>query len=379
MLAELGAEIIKVEFSPTGDPTRFMPFVRGGRSTYFVQQNLGKKSVCLNVKSDQGLKILKDLIRECDVFIENGAPGVIGRLGLDYETVKKINPRVIMCSISAYGQVGPLANAPGFDWCGGAYAGTISMIGERDGSPMPPQLAVGDVSAGMLACSGILAALIQRDRVGEGQFVDVSLLDAWFFLHDGAPASASVEGGNRNSPTRNGCHVERFAPMGVFKGSSRYFVIMVSTDFHFDRLCDAMRRPELGKDVRFATAQARLDNAKPLQEIIETWLGTVSEVVAQQAFDEHRVPAAPVLSVTEACAHPHLRERGTVIGINDPILGTFDVPGFPIRMSAASSLADLRAPFLGEHNGAILHEVLGYSEGDIEQLQRDDVLQSEPR
>lgn len=375
MLAELGAEIIKVELAPHGDPTRAHPFIKSGRSTYYVQHNRGKKSLCINGKSPEGRKILRDLIQVCDIFIENGAPGVIGRMGLDYDSVSKLNPQMIMCSISAFGQTGELADAPGFDWCGGAYSGALSMIGERDGSPMPPQVAVGDVTVGLMACNGILAAMLHRAKTGRGQFVDVSLLDGFFFLHDNAPARATVAGSDEPDPTRNGTQAGiGLAPVGVFKGSARYFVIMAATDPMFVRLCDAMGESSLLKDERFATNRARAANKAALAEEIERWLCSISDEEACELMNKHRVPAAPILSVKEACAHPHLLERGTAEVIDDPVLGSFVVPGFPIRFSDIGRNAQRPAPELGADSADILEEVLEYSEEEVNRLRGDGVV-----
>ncbi|GGZ16352.1 CoA transferase [Novosphingobium colocasiae] len=375
MLAELGAEIIKVELAPHGDPTRFHPFIKEGRSTYYVQQNRGKKSLCIDGKSPEGRKILRDLIQVCDIFVENGAPGVIGRMGLDYDSVSKINPRLIMCSISAFGQTGELANAPGFDWCGGAYSGALSMIGERNGSPMPPQVAVGDVTAGLLASNGILAAMLHRTQTGRGQFVDVSLLDGFFFLHDAAPARATVAGSDDPDPTRNGTQAGiGLAPVGVFKGSARHFVIMAATDAMFVRLSDAMGESSLLNDERFATNSARAANKAALAEEIERWLCSISDDEACELLNKHRVPSAPILSVKEACAHPHLLERGTAEVIEDPVLGSFVVPGFPIRFSEIGRSEQRPAPNLGADGSEILEDVLGYPEDEVKRLQGNGVV-----
>ena len=174
MLAEMGAEVIKVELMPNGDLTRAIPLIKQGRSGYFVQHNRGKKSICVDVKNPEGLALIKGLIPQMDVLMENFAPGVIGRLGLDYATVKALNPRIVMCSLSAFGQTGPLANEPGFDTLGSAYAGIASMGGEAEGSPYVPQAAIGNVSTGAHAALAICAALLYRGRTGRGQFLDVS-------------------------------------------------------------------------------------------------------------------------------------------------------------------------------------------------------------
>jgi crotonobetainyl-CoA:carnitine CoA-transferase CaiB-like acyl-CoA transferase len=184
LMAEMGAEIVKVEIPPRGDFSRELPFLKEGRSAYYVQQNRGKKSLCLDPKTPEGLEIIKKLIPQMDVLVENFAPGVIGRMGLDYETVKAINPRIIMCSVSAFGQTGPLTSRPGYDNIAQAYSGVTYMIGEPDGSPYLPGLGLGDVSTGAHAVAAIACALLYRERTGRGQHLDIALIDAYFHCHE---------------------------------------------------------------------------------------------------------------------------------------------------------------------------------------------------
>src|ERR1700691_3228335 len=198
MLAEMGAEVIKVELAPNGDPTRAMPVVKNGRSGYFVQHNRGKTGICVDVKHPEGLALIKGLILQVDVLMENFAPGVIGRLGLDYQTVKALHPQIVMCSISAFGQSGPLANEPGFDTLGAAYAGITSMGGEPDGPPQIPMIAIGDVSTGAHAMGAICAALLYRQRTGRGQHLDISLLDTYCHYHEASFKMHSLSKGAIN-------------------------------------------------------------------------------------------------------------------------------------------------------------------------------------
>ena len=179
-MVEMGAEVLKVEIAPNGDISRQVPFLRNDRSGYYVQQNRGKKSLCLDLKHPAGAAIIRELIPKCDVLVENFAPGVIGRLGFDYRVVKTLNPKIIMCSISTFGQHGPLATRPGYDFIGCAYSGVLSMIGEPDRLPVLPQVGVGDISTGVHGLTAILAALLHRERTGEGQFVEDRRLEGDF-------------------------------------------------------------------------------------------------------------------------------------------------------------------------------------------------------
>jgi len=377
MLAEMGAEVIKVELAPNGDPTRTMPLVKNGRSGYFVQHNRGKKGICVDMKNPEGLALIKRLIPQVDVLMENFAPGVIGRLGLDYATVKALNPQIVMCSLSAFGQTGPLANEPGFDTLGAAYAGIASMGGEADGSPYVPQAAIGDVSTGAHAALGICAALLYRGRTGRGQYLDVSLLDTYFHYHKISVQMHSLSGGEIK-PFRAGRHSFYLAPVGIFKGRDKYIVIMCALDHQWLTLCEVMGQPDLAKDRRFAVRQERIRNLPALIEVIEAWLRSMpSDEAAMDAMRARRVPMAPVLTVAEAVKHPHLRDRGTVRQVRDRKLGEFELPGFAIRFSDFPRPLELEAPFLGEHNEEIFSRYPGFDAGQVRQLERRGIVRKE--
>jgi CoA:oxalate CoA-transferase len=373
-LAEMGAEVIKVEFAPSGDISRAVPYIRDDRSAYYVQQNRGKKSLCLDLKNSEAAAIIRELITKVDVLVENYAPGVIGRLGFGYDAVKVLNPRVIMCSISTFGQNGPLANRPGYDFIGCAYSGVLSMIGERDGSPSLPAVGLGDITTGVHALSAIVTALLHRERTGEGQYVETSLLDCYFSYNDMPVHTASLSGG-AISPRRNGAHHFAVAPLGVFKGKRSPILIMASTEHQFPYLCRAMGRPEWANDPRFCNNTARMAHVEELKRLIQEWFDAMpSDDEVYRRFEEHRVPYAQVLSIEEAMAHPHLRQREIVRTVNDRFLGDFEIPGFPLRFSGYGRHPKTEAPTLGEHNAAVLREYLGYSAERIGALERNGVL-----
>jgi CoA:oxalate CoA-transferase len=373
-LGEMGAEVIKIEFAPSGDISRAVPYLRDGRSAYYVQQNLGKKSLCLDLKNPAATAIIREMIPKVDVVVENYAPGAIARLGFGYEAVRALNPKIIMCSISTFGQSGPLANRPGYDFIGCAYSGVLSMIGERDGAPSLPAVGLGDITTGVHALSAIVAALLHRERTGEGQYVETSLLDCYFSYNDMPVHTASLSGG-AISPHRNGAHHFAVAPLGVFEGKRSPILIMASTEHQFPYLCRAMGRPELASDSRYCNNTARMNHVEELKHLIQEWItATASDEEVYRRFEEHRVPYAQVLSIEEAMAHPHLREREVVRPIKDRFLGDFEVPGFPIRFSGYPRHPETEAPTLGEHNEAVLRNYLGYSPERIASLERDGVL-----
>ena len=378
MMAEMGAEVIKVELAPAGDGSRFGPVIIDGRSGYFVQHNRCKKDLCLDAKTPEGLKILKSLVSKVDVLVENYAPGVIGRLGLSYDVVKEINPRVVMCSISAFGQEGPLSHEPGFDWVGAAYSGVTSMGGEKDGPPLFPMVALGDVSTGAHAMGAVCAALLYRERTGKGQHLDLALLDTYAHYHEASFQTYSLSKGEIN-PTRSGAHSWYAAPAGVFKGKDRYMILISPLEQHWTKLCEAMGKPGLARDPRFTDNDTRMENLDALVDIIEGWLQSQpSDEAAIEKLKSHHVPIAPILSVAEALKHPHLRERGTVRTVTDRILGELDVPGFALRFSEFPENLRLEAPTLGEHNEEILTDWLGYSEAEVGELGRRKILRSGP-
>ena len=378
MMAEMGAEVIKVELAPAGDGARLGPVVRDGRSGYFVQHNRGKKDVCLDAKTPEGLAILKGLVKKVDVLVENYAPGVIGRLGLGYNVVSELNPRLVMCSISAFGQTGPLAHEPGFDWVGAAYSGITSMGGEKGGSPIFPMVAMGDVSTGAHAMGAVCAALLYRERTGRGQHLDLSLLDTYAHYHEASFQMYSLSKG-AISPTRSGAHSWYASPAGVFKGRERYFILIAPLEQHWSKLCEAMGRPDMARDPRFTDNETRMKNLDALVDTIEGWIRSQpSDDAALETLKAHHVPVAPILSVPEALRHPHLRQRGTVRTVHDRLLGDLEVPGFALRFSDFPSPLELQAPLLGEHNAKILTEWLGYSPDQIQALERRGILRSGP-
>ena len=377
LMVEMGAEVIKVELIPTGDFGRALPFIKDGRSAYHVQQNRGKKSLCVDVKNPKGREILKSLIEKVDVVIENYAPGAIARLGFDYQTVRQINPRVVMCSMSAFGQTGPLANLPGYDYIAQAYAGVTHMIGDPNGAPSFPMLGLGDVSTGVHAAAAIGYALLYRERTGKGQYLDISLLDSYFHCHEINVQMYSASKGEFQ-PKRSGSQHYAVCPIGLFKGKEKYMFI-IALEHQWPPLCKAIGHPELATDPRYDTNAKRTERIPEVVEIIESWLtSTSSDEEAIRILEEARIPVAPVLSIEEAVNHPHLQQRRTVRRVGDRVLGELDIPGMPLRFSEFPQDLTLEAPFLGEHNEEILGQHLGYSPEQVDELEKQGILKREP-
>lgn len=377
LLAEIGAEVVKVEMAPTGDMGRYLPYMKNGRSGYFIQQNTGKKSICVDFNDPRGKELIRDLIKKADILVENFSPGVIAKLGFDWDSVHALNPRLIMCSVSALGQSGPLSDRPGFDYTGQAYAGVSSMIGDADGPPAMIGLALGDVGAGITGFSCINAALYHRERTGEGQYVEASLLDYLFRGHEANIEAYSLSKGAIN-PHRGGAHHRVYAPIGYYRTQDGYVVLIV-TDAHWGRLCKAMDRPDMVDDPRFKGNDMRVKNLDVLIDIIEGWTQADTTEAIMRRLDLERVPSAPVLSVAEAIAHPHLIERETVRTINDPIAGPMQIAGSPLNFKNYPKHTSGPAPLLGEHNKDVLERHLSLSAEAVQSLHKAGVLVVEQR
>ncbi len=377
MMAEMGAEIIKLELAPNGEQIRQVGFKKNGRSLYFIQQNRGKKSVCVNLKTERGRAIVSELVKKVDVVLENFAPGVIGRLGFGWDRVHALNPNAIMCSVSTFGQDGPLATLPGYDYIGQAYAGITSMIGDKENGPYIPIAAIGDTATATHALAAINAALYHRATGGGGQFIDVSLLDCYFHCHEMNVGVISASDGAIN-PMLPGKFHSAVSPAGVYKSKDGYLVLLAILH-SWPVFCDVMGKPELTQDPRFVDDPARVANQVELTRIIEDWFQAQDSDAATIALlGERHIPVAPVLSIQQTMNHPHMRGRGTVRTVTDRGAGTFDMPGMPLRFSEFNNDLDLQAPYLGEHNAAVLGNLLGLDDDEIRGLISTGVLVQEP-
>ena len=374
-MAELGAEVIKVELAPSGDQSRILPLRRNGRSAYFVQQNLGKQSLCVDLRKPAGLELIKRLVPKVDVLVENFSPGAIARLGLGWDVLHELNPQLIMCSISAFGQDGPLAHLPGFDFVGQAYSGITAMIGEPGKAPPLTGAAIGDVGAGVTALAAINAALYGRLRHGgPGERIDVAILDFYFHSHALAVELYSASSGEVTLE-RSGSQHLTLAPAGIFAAREGHVVIIPVGEPMWQRLARAIGQPELIEDARFKDNQARAERRSEINRIVERWLAAQdSDAEAIRILQEHRVPCAPVLTVADAMRNPQLLHRLTVRDIDDPKVGRFQVPGSLFRFPERGDLTHPWAPGLGEHNGRILSRHLGLSQSEVQVLHDDGTL-----
>ncbi len=370
LLMELGADVIKVELSPDGDPSRPITPQRNGMSGLFAQQNRGKRSVALDLHQPESIQAIMRMIPDIDVVVENGTPGLMDRRGLGYAALAALNPRLIMASVSGFGQSGSYSHRPCFDFIAQGMAGLMHMTGEPDGPPYFVGIGMGDTNAGVHAFAGIGYALYQRDRTGLGTHIDVSMIDALFHMHEQAVNATSISGG-AYTPMRQGRHYQPASPAGSFKGPQGWIVILCMPG-QIGGLWAALGRPELGQDPNFADFEARISNRAMLTELIETWMATFStddEVLA--VLERHRVPSGPVLSPADAITHPWFIEQGSIRQIDDGEGGTFAVPGFPLRFDGIRPHREVVAPKMGEHTREVLAS-FGLTPEEIDRLESKD-------
>ena len=377
MLAEMGADVIKVEAAPYGDPGRAFTPRRNRRAGFFVQQHRGKRSLCLDLRSGEGVSIVRRLADRVDVVVENFSPGVMARKGWGYAELSSTNPRLVMASVSGFGQTGPLRDKPAFDFVAQAYAGIMHMTGDPDGPPTFVGIGLADTNAGVHAFGAIGMALFQRERTGRGCHIDSSMVDALVHMHETAVYAPSID--PAYVPMRSGRHYQPSSPGAAFRGPEGWIVVFV-TQGQIDGLWRALGRPELGDDDRFRNNDGRLAHRDELTDIIEGWMAgfpTDDDVIT--ALEVERVPCSKVLSPAELADQPHLVERGMIRQVVDPVAGPVTVPGFPLAFDGARPAVDAPAPLLGEHNRELLRELLDLADADIDALERDGVLASKPR
>jgi crotonobetainyl-CoA:carnitine CoA-transferase CaiB-like acyl-CoA transferase len=368
MLVELGAEVIKVESPPAGDPTRVLTPQRHGISGIFMQQNRGKRSVCLDLRRPEAVAAVKRLVPLVDVVIENSTPGVMERRGLGWADLSAINPRVILASVSGFGQSGPYRDRSCFDFIAQGMSGLMHMTGEPDGPPFFVGVGLGDTNAGIHAFASIGFALYQRDRTGRGTHIDVSMVEALYHMQENAIAATSLTNGEYQA-IRQGLNYQVTSPAGTFKGPEGWIVVLCMPN-QIDGLWSALERPDLADDERFATYDARIANRAELTALIEAWMASFdSDDEVLDVLARHHVPSGPVLSPAQTLTHPLFLERGAVRQITDHAGGTFWAPAFPVCFDGERPQADLVPPLLGEHTREVLASA-GLDDAEIDDLIR---------
>ena len=371
MFADLGAEVIKIEMPGVGDDSRhFGPFVEG-ESAYFMLLNRGKKSVTLDLKSDRGRDLLKALVAECDVVVENFRPGVAKRLGLHYDTLTEINPTVIYASISGFGQDGPFSDRPAYDLIVQAMSGVMDITGQRDGPPTAVGESVVDVCTGMFAAWGISTALFNRERTGKGRHLDIAMLDSMYSM---MLTVLGMQLFTDRSPSRVGSRHPMTYPVDVFPTMDGYIVMVITTDRAFGALCNVIGRLDMASDEKFLTNSDRNAHEAELKTAIEAWTSTLSREDAVAALTEAGLPAGPVLSVGDVAESEHISHRGMMTPAPHPVFGNAPTVRQPVTFSGAQQTSGASSPMLGEHTRQILVSVLGMDDSDFHKLERDGVV-----
>lgn len=363
-LADLGADVWKVEQPGAGDETRsWKPPELNGESTYFMCANRSKRSIAVDIKHPRGQDVIRRLAFEADVLVENYRRGSLSSLGLGYEDLKAINPRLIYCSISGYGRTGSRADEAGYDFAIQAECGLMAITGEPDGTPMKVGVAIVDLATGMNAVQAILAAIIARYRTGSGQFIDLSLLDA------GVSVLANVASGylaTDREPRRYGNAHAAIVPYEIFSGSDGIFALAVGNDLQFRALCEhVIGRPGFSDDPRFATNPARNVHRNDLRQILSAVFSEQSVAHWLSLLRRSRVPAAQVRSVPDVLNSSEIMERGLVTEVNDPVHGRLRLMRSPLHLRGTPPREPTPPPRIGEHTDAILAEVLGADEDEI--------------
>ncbi len=362
LMGDMGARVTKVEPPPHGDDSRLWgpPFV-GGISSYFHSINRNKESLGLNLKSEGGREILWKLIDRADVLVENFRPGVLKRLGFGYEAVSARNSRLVYCSISGFGQTGPYKDRPGYDVIAQGESGMMDLTGEPDGPPLKLGGSLADIVTGLYAFHGILLALLSRHRSGEGQHVDISLLDS---MVSTLAYQAEIYLTTGRSPKRMGTRHPSIVPYESFQATDGFINIAVTNQKQWVNFCQVLEFPDVAFDTRFDSMPNRIANYEQLKPIIDRVLGDLTRAEITRRLSGVGIPVGPINTVGEILEDPHIQAREMVAELIHPDYGPLKMLGIPIKLSQTPGELSLAPPRFGEHNGKVL-DWLGYAESEI--------------
>jgi crotonobetainyl-CoA:carnitine CoA-transferase CaiB-like acyl-CoA transferase len=367
----MGAEVIKIEEPGKGDDTRGWPPFVSGEATYFLSVNRNKKSLTLNMKAPEGQSILRRLLATADVVLENFRPGTMERLGFGYEALRKANPRLVYCSISGFGESGPEAHRPGYDLIVQGESGVMDITGFPDGPPVKVGNSIGDLVAGMAAVQGITLALLSRQKTGQGQRVEIGMLDVMASL---LTYQAGLYWNAGGRPARRGNEHPSIVPYEVFKAKDVYITLGVANNSLWERTCRALDREDLIRDPRFDTEANRVANRKVLVPLLNEILGARPADEWLARLDKAGVPAGRIKSVAEVCESAHLRARGMLVSLPHPKAGPITVMGVPVRLHDTPGAASAAPPLLGQHTDEILTGLLRMPKARVDALRAAGVV-----
>lgn len=371
ILADLGAEVVKIETIDKGDETRHFPPFKGPFSHYFIALNRGKESIALNLKSERGAEIARRLAGEVDIVVENFRPGVMDKLGLGYETLSKNNPGLLYCSISGFGDDSPLSDKPAFDVVAQALSGIMSINREAGATPNRLGLPLGDMAGGIYALFGILAALVERQRTGKGQRIDVAMLDGLMGMLGYLAQIYFVTG---KPPEPVGTKHPNIVPYGAYPTKDGHVIVACLTEIFWRNFADALDMPELTSDPRFQEYSTRLENRQLLEEIIEDRMRRDDNAYWLDRLTEYDVPSAPILDVGQALKQAHTQARGLVGTAYHASAGDMEFVRTPIRFAGQPLDGASPPPLLGEQTPQVLSRLLGIGEAEIADLIGDAVI-----
>lgn len=371
ILADMGADVLKVEMPNTGDDSRaFGPFV-GEESAYFMSINRNKRSMTLNLKSDEGKKIFTSLIKDADVVVENYRPGTMEKFGLGYEEIRKINDKVIYAACSGFGHTGPYARKPAYDAIVQAMGGIMSITGQEGGEPTRVGASIGDVIAGIFTATGILTALYNREKTGKGQKVDVAMLDCQVAVLENAIARYFISGEN---PEPIGNRHPSITPFESFATKDGQIMIAIGNDRLWAQFCKLTNREDLIEDERFVTNGLRTKNHKEIKEIVSEILAKESTDYWINLFNKEDIPATEINKIDKVVSNPQVLARDMIVEIDHPVAGAFKMAGIPMKLSDTPGSIRTAAPILGEHTEEILKDKLGYTEEEVSELRKKGVI-----
>ena len=365
LLGDMGAEVIKIEEPDRGDDTRGWPPFASGESTYFMSVNRNKKSVTLNLKAPEGRELLKRLTKKSDVLLENFRTGTMEKLGLGYATLSRLNPKLVYCAMSGFGESGPESHRGGYDLIVQAESGVMDLTGFADGPPVKVGNSIADLVAGMSGAHGVTLALLVRQRTKRGQKVEIAMLDVMAAL---LTYQAGMYLNAGRTPARRGNEHPSIVPYEVFKAADAYLVIGAANDSLWERCCAALERPELAKESRYATVASRVEHRATLVPRLNEILGARPAADWLKRLGAAGVPAGRIRTVPEVCESEHLKARGMVVALPHPKAGTVKMMGVPIRLHGTPGRPTTAAPLLGADTESVLTRVLGVRRADVRRL-----------